>query len=86
MFPSATVPPEVRLHHVPVFKSGYEDKRDQIAFSDLTASAIIREIDGTKHIHRICGDKVSLELACRTVRDLIFKNICYIRNEIDFFS
>ena len=80
VFPSAKVPPEVRLHHVPVFQPHYQDKRNQIGFSDLTASALIREIDGTKHIHRICGDKVSPELACWTVRDLIFKDICYIRD------
>ena len=103
VFPSRKVPPEVKLHHVPVFY--YSDKKDKIAFSDLTASAIIREIDGSKHIHRICGDKISHvlqishswvkihlqyaiinvtlespELACRTVRDLVFKDICYIRD------
>ena len=50
-----------RLHHVPVLNEDIPDL-GELTFQDLTASAIIPEIDGNKHVKRICGEKVSPEV------------------------
>ena len=59
-----------RLHHVPVLNEDIPDL-GELTFQDLTASAIIPEIDGNKHVKRICGEKVSPEVGFSILKVLL---------------
>ena len=78
VFPPRPVPLDVRVHHVPVFRN--PDFAEMIEYEDLTAQEIIDRIDGVSHVKKLCGQKFSPLLACRTVRDLCYAGICRLDN------
>ena len=57
---------------------------NNVEFEDLTAQEIVSRIDGKTHIKKLCDKKFSTLLACRTIRDLIYADMCKLDSIFKF--